>query len=54
MKRITINPIMIRLPFDKFRAWHKRTIPDDYHTAEERYRELGGKVPLKKASKGEK
>lgn len=45
---------MVRLPFEKFRAWHAKYLPADDQTAEDRYRELGGKVPVKPAGKREK
>ena len=51
MKRLTINPILAKLPFDKFKAWHKRTLPDDDQTAEARYIEIGGKIPVKPVKK---
>jgi hypothetical protein len=39
---------MAKLSYVKFKAWHKRWLPNDTLTAEQRYKEIGGKIPKKK------
>jgi hypothetical protein len=48
---ITVNPALAKLPFSRFKEWHKKFLSYDPMTAEERYKELGGKVPEKKKTK---
>lgn len=52
MKRIvTIDPRIARMPFDRFARWHKISVPGDPMTAEQRYLDIGGKMPAKQVDK---
>jgi hypothetical protein len=45
--KIDVNPIMAKLPFEKFAKLHKMDHPNDPLTVEERYVKIGGKLPEK-------
>ena len=47
----TVNPELAKLPFTVFKKWHDKFMPTDTMTAEERYSDLGGKVPEKRVEK---
>jgi len=48
---VTVNPELAKLPFPAFKKWHDKFMPTDTMTAEERYKDLGGKVPEKRVTK---
>ena len=48
---VTVNPELAKLPFSTFKKWHDRFMPTDELTAEERYKDLGGKIPEKRVTK---
>lgn len=48
---ITVNPILSKLPYSEFQKWHKKFLSYDTMTDEQRYKDLGGKVPEKKKAK---
>jgi len=43
MKRVEVNKDLGKLSFAEFSKWHKRFMPWDKMTAEERYVSIGGK-----------
>jgi hypothetical protein len=47
----TVNPELAKLPFSAFKKWHDKFMPTDTMTAEERYKDLGGKIPEKRVTK---
>ena len=47
MGKISVSTKMARLPFEKFKAWHKKTLPTDPMSAEDRYISIGGVIPVK-------
>ena len=48
---ITVNPALSKLPFATFKKWHEKFLSHDTMSVEERYKELGGKVPEKRVEK---
>jgi hypothetical protein len=38
---------MARLTFEQFKVWHARTLPNDTVSVEERYKSIGGMIPIK-------
>ena len=47
MMRISIAQELAKWPFAKFAKWHKISLPHDPMTAEQRFVEIGGKLPNK-------
>jgi hypothetical protein len=47
MDKISISPRLVRMTFAQFREWHKRTLPNDPMSSEDRYKSIGGMIPIK-------
>jgi len=42
-----VSRILNKLTLTRFKKWHKKFVPNDELTAEERYVKIGGKIPKK-------
>ena len=45
---VKVSKSMAKYTFAKFKIWHKRWLPHDTMSAEQRYIKIGGKIPKKK------